>query len=187
MRKSLWIILILLLFAAIRTPNARADIITDYTITFTGASPSLTPAGSFTYDSTVLSFSNFLVVWDGITFDLTSAANNPVTKGTLPTCLTSASGATATFSLLTDCASDPNAAWSAIGSTPEFFIFDTPPVATGVISVRTIASQPPTSDAAAGTFEVSAITTPEPGTSSLMLIGIGLVSVMRKRTSQIAS
>ena len=49
---------------------------TQYDIAFSGGSP--TPTGSFLYDPTVPTFSDFIVTWNGLTFDLTGAANTPV-------------------------------------------------------------------------------------------------------------
>src|ERR1039457_3718761 len=62
--------------------SAWADTITEYTINFTTTSGVAPPSGSFTYDSTVQSFANFLVSWGGITFDLTAAADSPILFGT---------------------------------------------------------------------------------------------------------
>src|SRR5579863_7894850 len=42
-------------------------------------------SGSFTYDASAAigsQFSDFTVVWDGLTFDLTAAANNPYADNT---------------------------------------------------------------------------------------------------------
>jgi hypothetical protein len=75
--------LVCMLLVAVWVP-AHADSVTDYTITFTTASGVPTPmSGSFTYDSTNPSFSNFLVVWNGTTIDLTAAANSPFDGATV--------------------------------------------------------------------------------------------------------
>jgi hypothetical protein len=108
MRKSLWIIA--LVFAAIGAPNAHADV-TEYTINFTGGSPNPT-SGSFDFDNNpadLTPFSDFTVVWEGLTFDLTSAANSAFVYG-VPPCI-SAAGAQAAFQLLTVCADDPSTQW----------------------------------------------------------------------------
>jgi hypothetical protein len=67
-----------------------------YEIDFTGGSPTPT-SGSFDYDSAVPSFSNFNVVWNGLTFDLTEEAN--VGPGALTAC-PSITGAALSFALL---------------------------------------------------------------------------------------
>jgi hypothetical protein len=64
---------------------ARADTLTTYTINFTHPGGPL-PTGSFTYDSTNPLFTNFVVVWNGVSlfpsltsplsFDLTGSAND---------------------------------------------------------------------------------------------------------------
>src|SRR5215471_9359283 len=69
-------VIVLLLTAA-----APASGATNYAINFTTSSGSPAPlSGSFTYDSTTAVFTNFLVTWNGHTYDLTAAANH-VTLG----------------------------------------------------------------------------------------------------------
>jgi hypothetical protein len=51
---------------------------TNYTITFVNlvsGAPGGTPTGSFTYDPDIPAFSDFVVFWDGKTYDLTNNAN----------------------------------------------------------------------------------------------------------------
>jgi hypothetical protein len=194
MRKSPWIIPALLVFADIGPPNARADIITTYTITFTGASQALTPTGSFTYDSTVPNFTDFQVVWDGFTFDLTSPANSPLIVGTLPVCFTASSGAAATYSLLTDCFSNPNTLWRALAGfsgTTGIAVFDIANFDANGNSIdfqanATLPNAKPLASASGG-FTATTIVTPEPGTLLLTLTGVGLFGltlVLRKRTAR---
>lgn len=67
------------LLALVAAP-AHADTITTFTISFPTTVGAPSPvSGSFTFDSTIPQFSNFLVSWDGVTFDLTAAANAPLT------------------------------------------------------------------------------------------------------------
>jgi hypothetical protein len=99
----------ILLLAAIGPPAAMADLLdsTTYTINFTGG-PLLPTAGSFTYDPDTPNFTNFLVTWDGVPFDLTSAANDPIIGiGGNPPCIGAATGAAATFLLLSGACSPP--------------------------------------------------------------------------------
>jgi hypothetical protein len=53
---------------------------TTYNIRFTTTSGIASSSGSFTYDPSK-GFSAFIVQWNGVTFDLTSAANAPVQFG----------------------------------------------------------------------------------------------------------
>jgi hypothetical protein len=85
-------------------PNAQADTVTNYTINFTGSSI-LPTSGSFTYDSAMPGLSNFIVVWDGFTFNLTSSANNPTVVPPLPGCVPAGAGPAESFALLSGCAS----------------------------------------------------------------------------------
>ena len=69
-----------------------------YNIQFTTTWGSPTPAsGSFFYDPDVPVFSGFVVVWNGISFNMTAAANNPSALGT---CNTAGNGAADTFDFL---------------------------------------------------------------------------------------
>jgi len=86
-----------LLVAAFGAPTAKPDVMTTYDINFTG-NGILPTAGSFTYDSTTPSFSDFMVTWDGTTFNLTASANLPLITPTV-SCI-SATGAAASFALL---------------------------------------------------------------------------------------
>jgi hypothetical protein len=78
---------------------ARAGAVT-YDINFTGTSADL-PVGSFTYDAAVPAFTNFTVQWNGLLFDLSSAANSPLDDGASgPACLGGLTGAAAGFAWL---------------------------------------------------------------------------------------
>jgi hypothetical protein len=192
MRTSLWVVA--LLFLAFVTPKAYADDITDYTITFTGG-PLLPTSGSFQYDSTVPSFSNFDVAWDGTTFDLTTAANLMATYGVgaQPSCLDSAKGAQAAFLFLTSCPSSPGSStfflWSGTTPAPAYgvfqFLYDS--AYYGEEQFEAVSPETPgiMRAVATGSYSVSpTVVTPEPGTPALILLGIGFVLVMRKRIAQ---
>jgi hypothetical protein len=96
-------------------------VVTTYDIDFTefsGDNGPLPTEGSFTYDSTNPSFSDFTVTWDGIVFNLTSPANNPFISSMPPSCLGGlggATGAAATFDLLAGHC--PNSLWDGLQST----------------------------------------------------------------------
>lgn len=56
-----------------------------YNINFTTTSGIAPTTGSFTYDSAIPAFTSFTVVWNGLTFDLTSSANTPFLDGACDT------------------------------------------------------------------------------------------------------
>jgi len=87
----------------------KADTTTTYNIDFNtnNGTPPAPTAGSFTYDSTTQTFSDFTVNWDGQMFDLTGGANNPDISGTVP-CLDGKTGAAASFALLDGACNPPD-------------------------------------------------------------------------------
>jgi hypothetical protein len=123
MKTQLWTV-VLAFFSLIATLPASGA--TRYTIQFTASSGSPTATGSFHYDPTIVnSFSNFIVMWNGIAFDLTSEANaGSITDfgiSPTPACLGNQSGAIATFKMLTACSGTQ---WVAVDVTsigPTYF------------------------------------------------------------------
>jgi hypothetical protein len=175
----------------------------DYTINFSLTQDGPVPAsGSFSYDSSTSTFANFDVLWDGYTFDLTSAANSlAFTSPTDPCYSGSTTGAQEVFQLMTVCSSDNNPTYD---SAPPFFesnvypygspnytvfIFGTTATANPgpnqidiyVPAEGTSGCPPDTcytySAQAVGNFASNPV--PEPGSCALTLIGLCLV--MRKR------
>ena len=119
MRQHLWISAIL--FVAIGAPIAKAAPI-PFTINFTvqySPSPSV---GSFNYDDVTHKFTEFLVQWNGVQFDLTAPANSPGFYPGASTCLSGKTGAEITFALLSQspgpsCPFDPILNWGANTNT----------------------------------------------------------------------
>jgi hypothetical protein len=194
MRKSLWIVG--LVFAVIAAPNTRADVTENYTITFTGGPP-IPTSGTFTYDSTTPSFSNFQVIFDGRDFDFTSTANNPLdninpqinTGG--PSCIGGTTGPQAVFDLLTACTSI--AYWDSVSlsfSNPEevAFGFDASDSNGNIGMTGYYYNGDPSASFnqpyVSGGFTTAAVT-PEPGTAILWFTGIVLMIVGRKRIAHL--
>jgi hypothetical protein len=122
-----------LLIAAFSAPVVKADPLdqTTYAINFTGAGLNPT-AGSFTYDPDTAVFTAFTVMWNTITYDLTSGANSPVFITAFPGCIGGASGGAATFALLSGQCNPPSSpngdtewegAYFPIGPPTSFFNF----------------------------------------------------------------
>jgi hypothetical protein len=163
-----------------------------YTINFDLTTGSLLPtSGSFYYDSSTSSFTNFDVVWDGVTFDLTSAANSfAFTSPTDPCYSGSTTGSQEVFLLMTTCSADSNPlyyheapAWDASSNIdPAYFIFQTDALSAGVNQISLVGNFSPLASGvlARGDFESSSA--PEPGSLALMLAG--LFATMGKRFSR---
>ena len=185
MRKSLWVFT--LLFVASAAPLARADSITNYTITFTTSTGTPPTSGSFTYNSTTPQFSDFFVSWDGITYNLTASANNPFTGGS--GCSGESSTAAYTFEILsqtvTGCPgpATPVYDWAAeyITTSPShtyfsFNLFTSP----GKDQIFENLAPPPPGSVVVGqgfawTITPAVTSTPEP--SSLLLFGTSLLGL----------
>jgi hypothetical protein len=143
-----------------------------------GVSASLT--GSFTYDSSITdSFSFFTTDWDGFNFDLTDSANNP-TLGAASTCIGGSTGPAATFAFL-NCGYA--GAWFAdedLTTSLPFAVLIGRDTSGGANTATVQDGTLPGASNIADSGDLSiAQTAPEPGTTALLLIGLGLV--MRKR------
>ena len=95
-----WLALGIVAFLLAATPAASVPI--HYDISFTlGAGSPLPTAGGFDYDAALPAFSNFVVEWNGHTFDLTTVANTPAeTGGTAFSTSCGLAGAALSFALL---------------------------------------------------------------------------------------
>jgi hypothetical protein len=183
MQKTLWVVT--LLFVASAAPLARAGSIINYTITFATSTGTNPTSGSFTYNSTTPQFSNFLVTWDGITFNLTSSANNPSTDSS--GCSGEASTPAYAFEIMsqtvTGCPSKPVYDWLAeyITTSPahtffSFLLFTAP----GSDGIAQNLMPPPPGSTVVGqgfswTIKPAVSATPEP--SSLLLFGTSLLGL----------
>ena len=192
-----------LLLAALFASNARADSITAYGINFVilldELNPTIPPSGSFLYDNTTNQFTAFSVLWDGFSFDLTSSANSPYLFNGGPRCISGYTGPQATLALMTTCTGDLYLEWGGANGInggsgfPSFKISDDE-VDTEVVDTRVVLTDRDIFIYAAGPQErnsvpsaetfgsfTSSVVTPEPATEVLLLVGIGIVLVLRKR------
>lgn len=161
MRNIPWIV-IALVFAVALVPNAKADTTTyniDFAVDVGGSTIPTPPIGSFTYDSDTDVISPFTVTWDGTQYSFTGTSGSAPVIPVPDTWYADSNGGY--LVLITSI--DPTAV--LVGSGTSFLGPD------GI------------DETAAGTLTTS-VATPEPGTSSLLLIGVGLlgfVMVTRKR------
>lgn len=162
-----------------------------YNIQFTTTFGSPTPAsGSFFYDPDVPVFSGFLVVWNGISFNMTAAANNP--QFASGACNTAGNGAADTFDFLLNqnCGSGQYFnGWAAntqdFGVGPISSVFDFQRIDNGSFPTDQIVFEAVeitlSGDvtAAQGTFSISLAETPvpEPATLSLLTAAAALLAV----------
>ena len=160
----------------------RADVVTTYDITFTGTG-TLPTSGSFTYDSTVPQFSDFIVDWDGFTFNLTSGANSPYIYDGTPACIGTNTGAAAGFAILTTCNGAGASSWNAEqnqNSVQFSFLADLSGCETFGPCIGIDGSfqipQVNTQGSGAGNFSITAVppTTVTPEPSGLLLLATGL-------------
>jgi hypothetical protein len=158
-----------------------------YDINFALTSGSGLPtSGEFTYDSTLMTFDSFNVVWDGLTFNMLTAANN----GPGFTTCGLAQNAAGTFALLTGgstCAIQQE--WEGEGSptlVSFWFFTSTPSVSQNLILTSLPADM---SGGAQGTFTITAV--PEPRSNVMVAIGLAalaaMTSVARRRKKNIAA
>lgn len=156
-----------------------------YNIQFTTTSGSPAPtSGSFFYDPDVPVFSNFFVVWNTITFDMTAAANAP--SIVLGTCNTAGNGAADTldFLLHQNCGSGQYSnGWRGfgddIGSEFTFGRSDDGSFPTNAISVSARGLSPDNYTDAEGTFSIrlAEAPVPEPATLSMLTAAAALLAV----------
>jgi len=168
MRKSLWII-VAVLFVAIAAPNAHADSSTDGTITFTVSSGGPIATGSFVFDDTTDTLTSYTVTWDGVLFNLQPLLSSvPVTLTELEN--------SGTWCGVASSATPPDGCFGPGEMTLTTLSYLVANAGTGVYTINSAVAE--------GSYVVTATTvapTPEPSSVALMLAGIGLLLLMRKR------
>ena len=112
-------VLLLSIFTAAAGIQAAVPNRVNYDIHFTATRGVAPTDGSFVYDSSTQSFSDFEVAWQGLVFNLTSSANSPTIDGSLP-CLKGLTGGAATFALLAGkCGTAAvKSIWGIVGAAP---------------------------------------------------------------------
>ena len=171
-----------ILLVAMGASGAWAESI-NYTINFLPAE-GIAPTGSFTYeDAGVPAFTNFVVNFEGLTFDYSFVANHPAIGGVMP-CLNSQTGAAASFALLRgDCNLEGlhtiyrveargNPFPGTVGVGVDFFscIISTG----GCIEFETSGGSIPPFPQSTGTWTISKV----PEFSSLALLPLGLIAIV---------
>ena len=166
--------MLLLAAATLSMPLRAAP--TTYRINFTTQSGTAPTSGSFTYDPST-GFSNFIVVWNGQTYNLTSAANSP-TSPTPTGCPNEAPTSAYGFIIMSQTPTCPGGRynWLGIPSSPSSFGFV---VDLGSGDDDIVSSGPGSSGATSfGGWSITPETPPAtPAPASLILALIGLASI----------
>jgi hypothetical protein len=160
--------------------SATAGTIT-YNVNFTTDTGIAPASGTFTYDLTGNTFTSFLVSWDGITFDLKSAANSPGVGTTH--CPSATATAATSFAYLTGVACGPST-WSGtelpVPPPQAAFVFGNSGINGVSIGVQSIGGTNNPSNYGSGSFTVTAAT-PEPTSIALVAVGGALLAWNRRR------
>jgi hypothetical protein len=175
------ILIRLIILIGVAATISSASPIEYWNIDFALDSGSMVPSGSFEWDPGIQTFSNFFVTWDGLTFDLTTSANNPTTQ---PGDCASGDPRFVTISMLAGVCDGSPAGWSLqlSGTTGKVFMYSQ--VANDVIIASTI-TVPPVSQltTSLGTANITpGAPTPEPATLLMTVMAVAFLA--RKRIAE---
>lgn len=162
-----------------------------YDFTFVSDGGPVPASGTFTYDSTNPTFSAFLVDWNGILFDLTSQANNPIIFPSSPACLNGLTGAAASFLMLTGGCPADETSWNAYADTnvQTFSLqFDADDDLSGIYVERSFYQSVTPTVRAFGTWTTSANfnvnQNPVPEPSTLIPVALAGLYLVRRRLTR---
>ena len=155
-----------------------------YDISFTASTGVAPTSSSFVYDASTSTFTDFIVTWHGITFNLTIAANNPVAIGLCDTAPPGMTGIDA-FAFLSNptCgAGDSASGWRANNVSAVFvFVRDNRSGTDRILVVGGGGVSPEPLTFAAGDFSIAPV--PEPSTAGV-LVAAGLMWAWRQRRAK---
>jgi len=138
----------------------------NYTVAFSylgGLPGTPLPSATFTYDSGA-GFSNFVVSWEGVNYDITAAANQPIGASTPPSC-SSSTFATSFLALEQQCTQE---IWIGNGDSFSFTAADGPS-----IDSPCIANSLAPGGFVYGGFSIAAV--PEPSTCTVVTLALGIL------------
>jgi hypothetical protein len=168
--KTVGAVLCLIFALCFAAPNAHADSITDGTFNFTVTIGSPTPTGSFVLDETTSTFTSLTVNWDGAVFTNFEILGFSLNAATLDDILAGGGWCAAGPADFSPSCAEP-ASFAAFGgeTTPEALTF------TNIFAE------------ARGTYRVTetAVATPEPSSLVIMLSGVGLFAVRKRKVYRI--
>lgn len=191
-KDTLRLLIVAVLFVILAVPSLAGTL---YDISFTLTSgPNVPTSGSFTYDP-VSGFSAFVVVFDSVAFDLTSAANAPFLTGSTG-CNSRASNQQYGFIIMSESATGCTPVYDWLGSIAPLgngtfgFALSVTPSGDVIEQTRSLLMIP-NGAFGNGTFSIAAV--PEPSSLGLAAISLGIWAFLlawkpsgaRKRWTQV--
>jgi len=160
---------------------STATAASSYEINFSGSNP-LPTSGTFTYDPTTATFSDFTVIWDGLTFDLTNSANNPAIGNAAPACVGSGTPGSQTFALLSGACDGPAqefTGWEALDDSGVSYLDFETEIINGIyfdsLTDSGLNQGQGSTGFTTGSFSITAV--PEPSTTGMVICGLALVAL----------